>query len=310
MVAIRFAVSSFRLSPVQELEGDNGVQPSTTMRANTARYLMVAGDKASVGKSSVCIGLLHSLVKAGLPASDIAYIKPATQCMRVQPVSKYCEANGIAHAARSPLIFYSGFTQEFVNGEAGTSDELMSKIKKAISKVSDGKRLVVVDGVGFPTVGSIVGCSSAQIAAEIGASVIIVSPGLTGSLGTAVDSFSLNRAPFDVARIPVIGTVVSKCPQDRADMMQRCVSRWIDLQMTRAAPPAPFQLFGVIPHSDHIATLAQKIKDANPENSCQMATATTLAIDPAEGELIEALCSSFEHNVNAHAILAALDLSP
>ena len=52
--------------------------------------LFIAGDKSQVGKSTVCLGLLGSLLKAGYPASKLAYIKPATQCEEEQLVAKFC----------------------------------------------------------------------------------------------------------------------------------------------------------------------------------------------------------------------------
>ena len=37
-----------------------------------------------------------------------------------------------------------------------------------------GKKLVLVDGVGYPAVGSVAGCSNADVAATLGAPVLIV----------------------------------------------------------------------------------------------------------------------------------------
>jgi hypothetical protein len=48
--------------------------------------LFIAGDKSQVGKSSVCLGLLGSLLQLGYKPHELAYIKPATQCESPQLV--------------------------------------------------------------------------------------------------------------------------------------------------------------------------------------------------------------------------------
>lgn len=51
--------------------------------------LFVCGDRSGVGKTSVCIGLLNALSYVYDP-SEIAYIKPCTQCESVQLLWKFC----------------------------------------------------------------------------------------------------------------------------------------------------------------------------------------------------------------------------
>ena len=48
-------------------------------------------------------------------------------------------------------------------GSTGTSAKLVASCTAAVDRVAAGKRVVVIDGVGYPAVGSIVGCSSADI---------------------------------------------------------------------------------------------------------------------------------------------------
>ena len=51
------------------------------------------------GKTSVCLGLLGALLRAGFRASELAYIKPATQCEEEQLIWRFCAANS-AHAPK------------------------------------------------------------------------------------------------------------------------------------------------------------------------------------------------------------------
>lgn len=41
--------------------------------------IFIAGDKTHCGKTTIALGLLGALYRSGVPASSLAYIKPATQ---------------------------------------------------------------------------------------------------------------------------------------------------------------------------------------------------------------------------------------
>ena len=62
------------------------------------------------------------------------------------------------------MVFYSGFTREFLAGNTASSEEMLADIVAAVDALGTGRRLVVVDGVGYPAVGSIVGVSNATVA--------------------------------------------------------------------------------------------------------------------------------------------------
>jgi len=79
--------------------------------------LFVSGSRSQVGKSSVCVGILHSLLSLGYAPSEISYIKPATQCEEPQPVQTFCERVGIDNRPIGPIVYYKGFTRSFLAGE-------------------------------------------------------------------------------------------------------------------------------------------------------------------------------------------------
>ena len=91
--------------------------------------IFIAGDKSQVGKSSICMGILGTLLKKGYDPKKLAYIKPATQCEETQLVKKYCEAKGIDAVDVGPVVYYKGFTRAFLNGETESSAELLEKVK-------------------------------------------------------------------------------------------------------------------------------------------------------------------------------------
>ena len=102
-------------------------------------------DKSQVGKTSICLGLLGALLNSGYSPSELAYIKPATQCEQPQLISKFCELTGVACNGVGPLVFYSGFTRAFLDGKTDNTEIILKKIKKSVDDISKGKRFVVID---------------------------------------------------------------------------------------------------------------------------------------------------------------------
>lgn len=195
---------------------------NAALAQKSATLLFVAGDRSQVGKTTVCLGILSALVdKLGYHPHDVAYIKPCTQCEAEQPVAIYCEEKGIECVAIGPVVFYSGFTRSFLAGEQGTSSELLASVKDAVRKLADGKRFVLVDGVGYPAVGSICGISNAAVASALGAPVVLV--GKRG-VGDAVDSFNLNASFFEARGCTVIGGIFNRISADDSDYysLQKC----------------------------------------------------------------------------------------
>ena len=183
--------------------------------------LFIAGDRSQVGKTSICLGLLGALINSGYSPNEIAYIKPATQCEQPQLISKYCELKGIACNGIGPLVFYSGFTRAFLNGETDNTETILKSIVNAVDEISKGKRFVVIDGVGYPAVGSICGCSNAVIAKRLEIPVLLV--GKKG-VGDAVDSFNLNASYFESHQVPVLGVVYNRLEKEGYYSLEKCKS--------------------------------------------------------------------------------------
>ena len=194
-----------------------------------ALRLFISGDRSQVGKSTVCLGLLGALLAHGYRKEDIAYIKPATQCERPQLVGKFCAARGIANQPIGPIVYYSGFTRAFLNGDTETAEEMLAAVRQACDAIGRGKKVMVVDGVGYPAVGSITQTSNAVVAQALGAPVLLV--GKSG-VGDAVDSYCLNRAMFELAKVPVLGSVFNRLADDQSyyslENCKSAVSHWFD----------------------------------------------------------------------------------
>lgn len=214
--------------------------------------VLVAGDKSSAGKSTVSLGLLSALLEAGFPASELAYIKPATQCVSSTLTARFCESKGIAYEHIGPLVFYRGMTRGFLDkpDAAELSEAFVADCAAAVDRISQGKRLTLIDGVGYPSVGSIVGCSSADMAVACRAPVLIV--GKSG-VGDAIDSFNLCARFFEARRVPVLGVVFNKLPPKGFYGLAAC-EEYVRKYMRTSRPKQ--HVYGLLPASDLLAALA------------------------------------------------------
>ncbi len=149
------------------------------------RYIYIVGAASGVGKSTVSAGILAWLTVNGYPPGRLAYIKPMTQCVEKQSVTRLCERIGITCRDIGNLVYRKRFTKDFIDGLTPGSRELHSRIIDEIIDVADGKDIVVVDGVGGPADGSVIGVSNVDVAVTLRCPFIFVGkPGI----GAAIDN--------------------------------------------------------------------------------------------------------------------------
>lgn len=257
--------------------------------------IFVSGDRAQVGKSTVCLGLVGALLRSGYVASDIAYIKPATQCEKPQLVTKFCRQQGITCCEVGPILFYKGFTREFLKGETETSAQLLEKAKKKVEEVGRGKKVVVVDGVGYPAVGSICGVSNAHVAKKLETPVVLV--GKKG-VGDAVDSFNLNATFFESHGVKVLGGIFNRLPEDGFYSLEHCkenVTAYFEQFQSEK------RVYGFIPEltdGGHTALIAEKAEEDQNE------PVSVVFLTVAEDELATKVVDAFVRSIDLTKLLA------
>ena len=249
--------------------------------------LFIAGDRSQVGKSSICLGLLGSLLASGTyTPDDLAYIKPATQCEQTQLVEEYCKYKGIiACVPVGPIVYYKGFTRAFLKGETGeTSDELLQKASDAVDKLALNKKVVIIDGVGYPSVGSITGTDNASVAKACGRTftlsvsitaverspVPVLLIGKSG-VGDAVDSFNINATYFAHKNVPVIGAIFNKLSLHGFYSLSNCKEA-IDLYFGQFQPS--MMAFGYIPEIQSLKNSREDLQNSSSEEQLQHALDT------------------------------------
>ena len=276
-----------------------------------ATRLFIAGDRSQVGKSSICLGLLGALLNSGkYKPSDLAYIKPATQCEQTQLVEEYCKHKGIADCvAVGPIVYYKGFTRAFLKGETGeTSEQLLQKASDAVDKLALNKKVVIIDGVGYPAVGSITGTDNASVARVCGQSfslpntttatneerspVPVLLVGKSG-VGDAVDSFNINATYFIHRDVPVIGAVFNKLSLDGFYSLSNCKEA-IDMYFNQSQPDR--QAFGYIPEISSLKNARERVTNNNTSKEDQLKQALNVA---------DTFVAEFTKHVNVDEIIIA-----
>ena len=242
------------------------------MAPESSLRILVAGDKSHAGKSTVSMGLLAALLESGFHSSELAYIKPATQCVSSTLTARFCQDRGIAYEHIGPVVFYRGFTRarldlDLAAGERELADaneapaaeeQLSTRCAQAVERISEGKKLTLIDGVGYPSVGSIVGCSSADVAVACRAPVVIVGrPGV----GDAVDSFNLCASYFEAQRVPVLGGIFNKLAPAGFYSLDNC-RRYVSSYMALRRPRQ--RVYGMLPAQESLAS-------AGAEETCGFA---------------------------------------
>jgi len=126
-------------------------------------------------------------------------------------------------------VYYRGFTRAFLAGETETTEELLVKAGAAVDRAARGKQVVLVDGVGFPAVGSICGTDNASVSKACGYPVsdstrkpmgVLIVGG--SGVGSAVDAFNLNSTYFEKAGVPVMGAVYNKLSETGFYSLENC----------------------------------------------------------------------------------------
>eukprot|EP01079_Euglenida_sp_SAG-EU17-18_P005968 gene5968-1062_t len=301
-------------SPPMKSRASSAADGHPPVRDQKSVRIMFAGSQSGAGKSTCCLAFLGSLLEAGYHEDELAYIKPATQGVQGTLVARWCDKKGIACRHIGPLVFYKGFTQRFLDTRAedharaqGTAllspnklrrvlsshsiDEgeersplpptlptavLLQEIRKAIDSISEGKRVTVVDGVGYPSVGSVVGVSNADVAREGRCSVLIV--GKQG-LGDAIDSFNLCKCWFESRKVPVVGCVFNRVGGDA--MMQK--TKYVHKYFATNLPK--MRVYGILGENEQLKLGVEDYAPPGLDASCGSRVGLSCLLSRCTGEI-------------------------
>ena len=187
----------------------------------TTKYIYIMGSESGAGKSTVCLGILAQLLASGFTPSQLAYIKPVTQCIAKQTVALFCEQTKIPYLDIGNLVFRKGFSRDFIDGLTKPSDELKADVMASILGIGKDKEVVIIDGVGDPSVGSVVGVSNVDVALLLPCHILFVGkPGI----GAALDNTVLCLSFIQNKGLTNIGVIYNKIPLSAFTEIKKYVS--------------------------------------------------------------------------------------
>ena len=194
----------------------------------------------------VCQAILANLMAIGYSPRQLAYIKPMSQCVIKQPIAAFCEAAAIVFIDKGPVVFRKNFSRNFIDGMGIPSNRLMNEVLATINDISQGKDIVVIDAMGGPSAGAVIGISNADIAAILSCRVLFVGkPGI----GKAIDDTLLCTSFMYSKGISDIGLIYSNIPPRILDEIEKYVSK----RLSRLLPKAT--LLGFIPQQQNLEAI-------------------------------------------------------
>jgi hypothetical protein len=120
----------------------------------------------------------------------------------------------------SPVQIPRGFTRRVIEGEI--VEDLGARIVAAQAEMAKGRDLILLEGTGHAGVGAVIGLSNADVAALLGAPVIIVSE---GGIGRPIDEIVLNAALFAARGVEVAGAIVNKVNLEMEPQLPQLLER-------------------------------------------------------------------------------------
>ncbi len=205
------------------------------------KRLYVAATNQHVGKTTCTLGLVEAFRQSGI---RVGYCKPVGQeAIDIENLQVDKDAllfSTMMHfdlvaKIHSPVILGKGATQAFLDDPK--KFPYAHNIKAASKFLEKQYEMVVYEGTGHPGVGSVVGLSNADVAALIGAPVILI---VEGGVGYTIDRLNLCLALFREQKVPIAGVIINKVLPDKIDK----VNHYVGLKLAEWGIP----LLGVLPY--------------------------------------------------------------
>ena len=105
----------------------------------------------------------------------------ALKCLLIYLNCNYIK--GIEHLGVGPVVFYKGFTRAYLSGDTDDSETMLNSIKTVLNTLETKNNsgsiktkplITIIDGVGYPSVGSICNISNAHVAKAVNAPILLI----------------------------------------------------------------------------------------------------------------------------------------
>jgi len=206
-----------------------------------AKKIFIAATGRNVGKTSISLGLINSLLKKG---HKVGYIKPMSQRYSIIGENKIPEDVLLMNKNfalqgdlkdMGPFIVEKEQTAKYITGKLKSPRSRILKAFKNIEKKSD---IVIIEGTGHGGVGSVFNLSNAHIAKLLNAPVLIIGE---GGVGSTIDRIALNYSLFASCGCSVLGVIINKIKMEKYEKISSLLKAGLRLQND-------LDIFGFIPH--------------------------------------------------------------
>jgi len=209
------------------------------------KNLFITSTVHDEGKTIVAMGLHRGLSKT---VKSLGYVKPIGKASvefagdridhDVALVKEACKIS--AFVKDMGPVCYDGFPAAWSTPKG--REGVVEKIKAGFAKVSAGKACTLIEGAGNAAAGAAFGLSSAYLAKELDAKVVLV---VAGGVGRPTDEVILNKAYYEQAGVEVCGVIVNKALAEERDRIDKWMRRVLDMMKV--------PLLGVIPFDVELA---------------------------------------------------------
>ncbi len=205
------------------------------------RQVYLAATGRNHGKTTFALGLLAVLIDRGI---STAFAKPVGQRYAMvdsipadEDAILMRELFGLDAPLEdmSPVHIPRGFTKSYIRGEV--VEDLAGRIDVAHRNLLASHQALVIEGTGHAGVGAVVGLSNADVAARMGAPVVIVSE---AGIGRPIDAIVLNHALFARRGVHIVGAVINKVDVDADPSLPEILEKGLALH--------GIDLLGVLPY--------------------------------------------------------------
>lgn len=206
-----------------------------------AKRIFIAATGRNVGKTSISLGLINSLLKKG---HKVGYIKPISQRYTIIGENKIpgdvllMNKNFALQGDlkdMGPFVVGKEQTGKYITGKLKSPRNRILKAFKNIEKKSD---IVVIEGTGHGGVGSVFNLSNAHVAKLLNAPVLIISE---GGVGSTIDRIALNYSLFASCGCRILGVIINKIKMEKYEKISNLLKEGLRLQNDLG-------IFGFIPH--------------------------------------------------------------
>ena len=111
----------------------------------------------------------------------------------------------------SPLVYYRGYTRSYLDGTSQDAQTTLDQLSDSIDESFKDVDILLIDGVGYPAVGSICGTSNSDVCGALRASSLVLCP--TG-VGHAVDTYDMCSSYLLHKGVGVLGCVVNNVERE------------------------------------------------------------------------------------------------